>query len=121
MMNDIAREYLVNHDISTEEGLVTFYYHLSGALKLHIKQTKASSLIFMVQCRTLEILEKLWSDYQSGHLNEVAESCLVTEKFRRKFDIKSLTLKTTIDREDYLACRRYFTKHLRELIAFFLC
>jgi len=41
----------------------------------------------------------------------------VTEKIRRKFDIESLTLKTTIDREDYLACRHSFTKHLGELIA----
>jgi len=117
MIRELAIDYLLNNDISTQEGLKAYHSFLLGAFSLHIKVIKSSSLIFIVQCSTLEILERLWTDYQSGHLNEVAESFLVTEKIRRKFDIESLTLKTTIDREDYLACRRSFTKHLGELIA----
>jgi len=117
VMREIAMDYLATNDISTQEGLKAFNSFLSGAFSLHIKLIKSSSLIFVVQCRTLEILERLWTNYQSGHLNEAAESCLVTKKIRRKFDIESLTLKTTIDKEDYLACRCYFTKHLRELLA----
>ena len=120
LMKEVAIEYIrqVDTDISTTEGLAVLNTYLSGALGLLTKQIKSSSLMFLVQCRTLEILERLWTDYESGHLNEVAESCLVSEKIRRKFDIESLTLKTTIDREDYLACRRSFTKHLRELIVY---
>lgn len=117
MMKEIAMDYLQNNDISTQEGLTAYKSFLSGAFSLHIKLIKSSSLIFVVQCRTLEILERLWTNYQSGYLNEVAESCLVTQKIRRKLDIEYLTLKTTIDKEDYLACQRSFTKHLRELIA----
>ena len=122
MMTEIAMDYLVNNDISTKEGLVAYYSHLSGALSLHIKQIKSSSLILVVQCRTLEILKRLWTDYRSGHLNEVAEHCLVTERIKRKFDVESLTLKTTIVEADYWACRRSFQKHLGDLISyFFLC
>ena len=111
------KEKAMDYDISTHEGLIAFNSFLSGAVSLHIKMIKSSSLIFVLQCLTLEILERLWTNYQSGSLNEVAESCLVSKKIRRKLDIKSLTLKTTIDKEDYLACRRSFTKYLRELIA----
>lgn len=120
LMKEIAMEYIcqVDTDISTTEGLAFFNGYLSGILKAYTKQMKSSSLMLVVQCRTLEILERLWTDYESGHLNEVAESCLVSKKIRRKFDIESLTLKTTIDREDYLACRRSFTKPLRELIVY---
>ena len=117
MMKEIAIDYLLNNDISTQERLVAFNSFLTGAFRLHIKMVKSSSLIFLVQCPTLEILERLWTNYQSGYLNEVVESCLVTKKIRRKLGIESLTLKTTIDKEDYLACRRSFTEHLRELIA----
>ena len=113
----MMKEKAMDYDISTHEGLIAYNKFLSGAVSLHIKMIKSSSLIFVVQCRTLEILERLWINYQSGYLNEVAESYLVTQKIRRKLDIEYLTLKTTIDKEDYLACRRSFTKYLRELIA----
>jgi len=117
VMKEIAKEYLEDHDISTQDGLNAYSIFLSGVfVGLHTRQIRLSSLIFVVQCCTLDILEGLWAKYQSGYLNEVAESCLVTEKIRRKFDIESLTLKTTIDKKDYLACRRSFTKRLRELI-----
>lgn len=120
LMKEVAIEYIrqPDTDISTREGLAVLNAYLSGALGLLTKQIRPGSLMLVVQCRTLEILERLWTDYESGHLNEVAESCLVSEKIRRKFDIESLTLKTTIDREDYLACRRSFTKPLRELIVY---
>ena len=120
MMRRIAVDYLANNDISTQEGLKAFNNFLSGAFAgLHIRLIRSSSLIFMVQCSTLDILEKLWTDYLSGHINKVAESCLVTEKIRRKFDIKSLTLKTSIDKDNYLACRQSFTKRLRKLFFYF--
>jgi len=114
VMKEIAKEYLEDHDISTQDGLNAYSIFLSGVfVGLHTRQIRLSSLIFVVQCCTLDILEGLWAKYQSGYLNEVAESCLVTEKIRRKFDIESLTLKTTIDKKDYLACRRSFTKRLQ--------
>ena len=118
VMRNFSNEYLEKYGrISTQDGLEAYVSFLSGIfIGLHTRQIKSSSLIFVVQCCTLDILEKLWANYQSGFLNEVAESCLVTEKIRRKFDIESLTLKTTIDKEDYLACRSSLTKHLRELI-----
>ena len=118
MLNILAKEYLDGRDISTQEGLAAYISFLSGAFNLHIRLMKSSSLIFVVQCRTLEILERLWINYQSGYLNKLAESCLVTKEIRRKLDIESLTLKTTIDKDDYLACRLSFTKHLGELIVY---
>ncbi|KAL9961602.1 hypothetical protein ACROYT_G030573 [Oculina patagonica] len=113
IMNEIVKDYIAINDISTQEGLAAFYSHLTGALSVHIKQIKSSSLILVVQCRTFGNLERLWTDYCSGHLNEVAEKCLVTERIKRKFGIESLTLKTTILEEDYWACRRSFRKNLQ--------
>ena len=115
VMKEIAIEYLISNDIATKEGLEAFTAHLKGALSVHTKMIKSCSLIMVVQCATLEMLERLWGDYQSDHLNKVAENCLVTERIKRKFDIESLTLKTTIVEEDYMACRHTFTQHLREL------
>lgn len=67
------------------------------------------SLRIAVKCQTLESLEHLWQDYRSGHLNRVAEELLVTDDIKRRFDIESIELKTTISEADYLACKEYLS------------
>ena len=82
-------------------------YYLKGVLDLIVRQAVEGSLLITVECRTLEILERLWKDYCSGHLNEVAEKRLLTEDIKKRFDVESVKLETTISKDDYLACKLF--------------
>ena len=53
-----------------------------------------------------ESLERLWNDYQSGCLNEIAESCLVTDELKRKLGLHHVRLRITIEEENYLICKK---------------
>ena len=55
----------------------------------------------------LEGLERLWEDYRSGRLNAIAEKYLVTDEIKRRFHVESINLATTIQEEDYLACKEF--------------
>ena len=66
------------------------------------------SLLIKVTCSSLEILEGLWEDYSSGHLNEVIEQTLVTSDILEKFGLSELKLKTTIKEEEYKKCKEFF-------------
>ena len=64
------------------------------------------SLIISLNCKTLKGLDHLWNDYLSGHLNKVAERYLVTDEMKKKLNLKKINLKTTIEEENYLNCRK---------------
>ena len=69
------------------------------------------SIIFTVECPTLDSLEYLWSDYLSGELDKVAVRCFVTDDMKKKLNLDTIGLKTIIEEENYLNC----LKVLREL------
>ena len=60
-------------------------------------------------CNNLEGLERLWQDYRSGRLNEIAEKYFVTDEIKRRFNVESVNLATTIQEEDYLACKEFLS------------
>ena len=93
-------------DLSSYEGLHDLHKYLVGERHLMDVSFDKGSIKVTVKCRTLEILERLWEDYRSGHLNAVAEECLITEKVKDELDMKTITLTTTILEEDYLACKQ---------------
>ena len=72
-------------------------------------QTEKSdnSLRVAVECENSEVLEQLWRDYRSGYLNVVAEKCLLTDDIKRRFHLTSVKFKTTILKEDYMACKDF--------------
>ena len=72
------------------------------------------SLLITVKCDSLQILERLWEDYLSGHLGEVIQRSFVTEEILTEFSLAELKLKTTISEEEYKACKAYFEKDLSE-------
>ena len=72
------------------------------------------SLLITVKCDSLQILERLWKDYLSGHLGEVIQRSFVTEEILKEFSLAELKLKTTISEEEYEACKAYFKKDLSE-------
>ena len=68
------------------------------------------SLEITFRCTSLKSLESLWSDYQSGHLNNSAERYLVTDDIKKKLNLKSIKLKTIIEEENYRICKRILTE-----------
>ena len=79
-------------------------------MKLTITGVDDGSLIIKVKCESLMILEELWTDYSSGHLGEVVQNCFVTEKILKELNLAELRLKTTMDVEEYNACKMFFEK-----------
>ena len=67
------------------------------------------SLRLAVKCNNLEGLERLWEDYRSGRLNEIAEKYLVTDEIKRRFHVESVNLSAIIQEEDYLACKEFLS------------
>ena len=79
-------------------------------MKLIIIDVTVGSLVITVKCESLMILEELWADYLSGHLGEVIQNCFVTEKILKELNLAELRLKTTMDVEEYSACKMFFEK-----------
>lgn len=110
--------------LSTLEELQRFCCYLRAQLNAEIKEKNAGSLILTVHCRTLEILEQLWKDYCSGHLDEVAEECFLTDETTKtkeemgeksKADVDTISVETTISKEDYMRCKKFLTEILGKL------
>ena len=79
-------------------------------MRLIINGVAKGSLVITVKCESLMILEDLWTDYSSGHLGEVVQNCFVTEKILKELNLAELRLKTTMDIEEYNACKMFFEK-----------
>ena len=79
-------------------------------MKVIIVGVSDGSLVITVKCESLMILENLWTDYSSGHLGEVVQNCFVTEKILKELNLAELRLKTTMDIEEYNACKMFFEK-----------
>ncbi|XP_022785147.1 uncharacterized protein LOC111325582 [Stylophora pistillata] len=79
-------------------------------LRVLIKCARQGSLVITVQCKSLQILEELWREYLSGHLGEVVQNCFVTETILKELNLAELKLKTTMDVEEYNACKLYFAR-----------
>ena len=79
-------------------------------MKAVITDVSEGSLVITVRCESLMILEELWTDYLSGRLGEVVQNCFVTEKILKELNLAELRLKTTIDIEEYNACKMFFEK-----------
>lgn len=81
-----------------------FLEYLEDVLKVIVVDIKTGSLIFTLECGSVQILDGLWEDYRTGHLNEVAQRYLVTDDILEEIGLSSLT--SNIREEDYKACRQ---------------
>ena len=79
--------------------------HIQETYNLALKSVGVRSLEISFQCPSLESLERLWSDYQSGHLNDIAKRYLVTDDIKKKLNLKNVRLKVTIEDENYRICK----------------
>lgn len=83
----------------------SFFQCLQICYNLLVTKFGLGCLEITVECVSLEGLERLWNDYQSGELNDLAERCLVTDKLKKKLNLGTVQLKTSIAEESYVRCK----------------
>ena len=87
-------------------GVGAFLEYLEVTYDVSCLTLNLGSLIISLDCKTLKGLDKLWNDHLSGHLNKLANKQLVTDKMMKNLNLRKINLKTTIDKENYLKCRK---------------
>ena len=107
----IADKFIQKIDPSDEEGFNVFLQYMQEMHKVIVVDVKTGSLIITVRCTSLRILEELWKDYYTGHLQEVAQRYLVTEDILNELGLDSVQLTLTISEEEYKAYRKNFLKN----------
>ena len=110
VLNVIALKCFPSVDPSKPEELNGYLKYLKEVRKVLLVDAQRGSLIITVKCSSLQILEELWRDYCTGHLNKVAQKFLVTEDLLKAVGLVAVKLKTTIAEEEYRDCREYFMK-----------
>ncbi len=108
VLNFIAFKYFQGVDTSRPEELNDFITYLRDVRNVLVLDAQQGSLIITLECSSLDILEGLWEDYKSDHLNEMAQKCLVTEEVLKEFGLIAVKMRTTIPVKEYIACRQYF-------------
>ena len=108
VMDFIAHKYFQTVDTTKREERTEFLEYLTDVRKVLVLDAQSGSLIVTVLCTSLEILDALWYDYCTGHLNDMAQKYLVTKDILEEFDLTELKLTTTIQLEEYMAARNFF-------------
>ena len=114
MLKQEVHTYLRFNDHSGDkpcQAIKHFTAHLINVYEVRLVTLGVNSVFIILDCPTLGSLEHLWSDYLSGHLNKVAERYLVTDKMRKKLNLETICLTTTIAVENYLNCKKALTEH----------
>ena len=86
---------------SFKESFELFLQYLRRKLNVFVGKRDVGSLLITVECSSLQILQGLWEDYRSGHLNEIAQQMLVTAEVLEKLGLAEVRLKTFISEEEY--------------------
>ena len=77
------------------------------SLGVDLHDFRQGSLIITVSCSSLEVLEALWKDYRTRHLNKVIQDTLVTAEVLEKLDLNKVELRTIISEEDYTSYKHF--------------
>ena len=103
-----VKTYVEVHDHSTDKlkevGALSQF--ITENYRLLFKYAVVGSLVIVLNCQSIESLEHLWNDFLSGHLDKVAERYLLTDEMKRRLNLETINLKTTIEEENYLICRK---------------
>ena len=81
--------------------------YLKIKLGVDVQSYRLGSLVITVSCSSLEVLESLWKDYRTGHLNEVVQDTLVTAEVLEKLELSEVKLRTVISEENYLSYKDF--------------
>ena len=112
VLNLIASKYLQEVRPSKPEEFNNFLRYLKKVRKVLFVGAQPGSLIVTVKCSSVQILDDLWEDYCSGHLNEVAQKFLVTDEILEELALTEVKLASTVLEEEYRTCREYIVEHL---------
>ena len=97
--------------LSFKNSFALLIQYLQVKLGVTVQSHSVGSFLVRVTCSSLEILEGLWKDYCSGHLNEVVQETLVTTEVLETLGLSELKLKTIIFEEEYNACKEFFMQN----------
>ena len=111
LLNGIADDYRKAIHPPNLEKLNGFLQFLERVRQAIVVDVKTGSLIITVRCTSLRILDDLWKDYCTGHLQQVAQRYLVTEDILQQLGLDSVKLTLTISEEEYKAYRNHFLKN----------
>ena len=109
VLGEIAMNYLKATPPQSIEEHSEFEKYMRK-MRVNITGVSQGSLVITVKCESLQILEKLWTEYSSGRLGEMVQNCFVTEKILKEFNLTELKLKTTMYIEEYKARKVYFER-----------
>ena len=115
---EVYLKYNKTTKLSTANGLSDFVKHLESTYNFSLTSVGMGSLVINGQCPDLQSLESLWNDYHSGVLNEAAEKLLVTDDIKREINLETVKLKTIIEVDSYLICKKALTEKSGELICY---
>ena len=87
--------------MSFKDSFRLLFGYLRNNLNALVEDIELGSLSIAVKCSSLQILEGLWEDYISGHLNQVVQETLVTDEVLEILGLKELKLKVFISDEKY--------------------
>lgn len=110
----IAFRSFSSFDVSRQEERNGFVRYLEDVRRALFVDHYLGSLIVTVRCSSEQILDELWIAYETGDLNEMAQTCLVTEDLLKAFGLIEVKLTTTIEEEEYRACKNFFSQQLGE-------
>ena len=116
VLNVIALKRFKKIDPSNPEELDGFVRFLSEVRNVLVLDVQSGSLIVTVLCSSLKVLDALWYDYCTGHLNDMAQKYLVTKDILKEFNLTELKLTTTIQGEEYIDARKFFLQGSGEYI-----
>lgn len=108
-----VKDYVKNNVFSRDnpsQAMKAFADHLDVLYRMHLVTLGISSLVIILDCPTLKSLQLLWSDYRSGHLDELAQRYLATDEIKKRLNVEKICLKTTITEKNYENCRKALMK-----------
>ena len=114
-LTDLQASHQMNTEVLNFWDVVYSFKRPLNLLKKYLKMKieaavhvfRRGSLIITVSCSSLEVLEELWKEYRTGHLNKVIQATLVTAEVLEKLNLKAVKLRTIISEEDYLSYREF--------------
>ena len=92
---------------SFRDSFYKLFEYLKSKVGVDVHDYRLGSLIVTVSCSSLEVLEELWEEYRTGHLNEMVQATLVSAEVLEKLELSEVKLRTIISEEDYLSYKEF--------------
>ena len=99
---------------SFKNAFRVLFGYVRNKLNAIVENIELGSLSITVRCSSLQILEGLWEDYISGHLNQVVQETLVTNEVLAILGLDNLKLKVFISEEEYEKGKKVFANNSGE-------